>query len=301
MRPFVLNIYRPSGPSSASVVSLLKKYFPPKSYGKIGHLGTLDPFAEGVLLIALGGATKVANFVHRLLPKSYFARGVLGIKTDTGDLTGKVVQEKAVIPPPLTLESDLKERFEGTYHQSPPPFSASKYRGRPLYSYARKGKLIQKEAVARTIYHLADFKLDGINFEFNCTVSSGTYIRVLFEDMAKHLGTVGHLTKLIRTQIGPHRVSDSFTKELWPSLKQRKLAQMPLDKTLPLDTLQLTEEKAQVYRQGQSMGLQSQFLQPNPNRVDDKLIWVYGPNGILGLGERGEDGLIKVCFNLPGP
>ncbi|MBS1960008.1 MAG: tRNA pseudouridine(55) synthase TruB [Bdellovibrionales bacterium] len=166
---------------------------------KIGHGGTLDPFATGMLVIFYGEATKLAN-VYLRSQKSYSGHIQLGARTDSADYTGKIVEEAVV--PPLSLNDwqALADEFvRESYLQTPPMYSAKKIDGRPLYHLAREGRDVEREAVLKKIY---EFKLSalsptGLNFNVRC--ESGTYVRTLAEDLATKAGTLAHLKSLRRT------------------------------------------------------------------------------------------------------
>ena len=168
---------------------------------KVGHLGTLDPFATGLLIVAVGEATKYLPF----LPdeeKTYVATLRLGVSTDSGDKTGTVIEEVGV--PELQKEQieAVLRGFLGKSTQIPPMTSAIKRDGTPLYELARKGISIEREPRPIEIYGIELLSIDGKEITFETTVSKGTYIRVLGEDIAKKLGTVGHLVSLRRTRVG---------------------------------------------------------------------------------------------------
>lgn len=179
---------------------------------KAGHIGTLDPFADGLLIVLLGKATKISPFLEGM-DKTYIATLKLGIATDSGDLTGNVVSKQAV--PSLNkekIETAFKS-FLGKQKQLPPMYSALKVDGKELYKYAREGKEIERKEREINIYELKliSFKEDEIVFVSK--VSKGTYIRTLGEDIAKALGTVGHLTKLTRLAIGPFSIEHAVKSE----------------------------------------------------------------------------------------
>lgn len=173
---------------------------------KAGHIGTLDPFADGLLIVLLGKATKISPFLEGM-DKTYLATLKLGEATDSGDLTGNVVS-KADIP---TLDkAKIEAVFDsllGKQKQLPPMYSAIKVNGKELYKYAREGKEIERKERDITIYEMKLFSFDKNSIVFSCKVSKGTYIRTLGEEIAKRLGTIGHLTKLTRVAIGPFDMS----------------------------------------------------------------------------------------------
>ena len=211
----IYNIYKPVGWTSFDVVKKIRSI---TRHKKVGHGGTLDPFAEGVLIIGTGKGTKdLSNFSSK--KKSYQAIIQLGWATDTLDNEGEVVKVTAV--PKLTKKQIIKtlDAFLGDYIHKPPMYSAKKINGTPLYKLARKNITIERKEIISTIYdiRLNDFSKDLINFSVTC--SKGTYIRVLGSDIAKNLQTVGHLIKLIRTSVGDYEVSNSQSidnfEKLW--------------------------------------------------------------------------------------
>ena len=175
---------------------------------KAGHIGTLDPFADGLLIVLLGSSTKISPFLE-VMDKTYIATLKLGSKTNTGDLTGETIETKEI--PELTKTKICKVLlgFLGKSTQIPPIFSALKVNGQPMYKYARKGIDIERKPREIEIFkiYLVSFEKDEITFL--AKVSKGTYIRTLGEDIAEKLGTVGHLTKLTRTEIGPYSLMNA--------------------------------------------------------------------------------------------
>jgi tRNA pseudouridine55 synthase len=194
----ILVVDKPAGVSSAAVVGKIKRLLQVK---KVGHTGTLDPFATGVLVCCVGKATRLAYFLLKC-DKTYEGVLYLGVSTDTQDKTGT-----AVCPPKeahfsLDEISQAMKRFEGAIEQKPPVYSALKDKGVPLYRLAREGRPVQKPArqVLISSIRIADVCLPEIRFEVTC--SSGTYIRTLCADIGEYLGCGGHLKELRRTQCG---------------------------------------------------------------------------------------------------
>lgn len=200
---------KPVGPSSFDIVREIKKIYPRE---KVGHAGSLDPFATGVLVILLGRATKLSNALLNA-DKIYRATLELGKETDSLDLTGKQVSEALV--PDLTIsevESCLKS-FEGEWNQLPPMFSAKKIKGVRLYELARQNMSVPRERVAVQLYSLRLVSFVGKELVFEVHCSKGTYIRSLGQEIAQRLGTVGHLTGLRRLSCGPFEIQASLTVE----------------------------------------------------------------------------------------
>ncbi len=201
----ILNIYKPIGWTSNDVIRRLK---PPRKAFKVGHAGTLDPFAKGVLLVCLGRATKKVPELMEL-EKEYIADIQLGQQTDTLDISG-VIDKTAALPTLSSerFESTLKT-FSGEILQTPPIFSALKVNGRRMHERARLGETVTPEPRRVTIYslELLDFTESRLRLRIVC--SKGTYVRALARDIASELNTVGYLRKLTRTRIGPYRIKDA--------------------------------------------------------------------------------------------
>ena len=174
---------------------------------KCGHIGTLDPFATGLLIVLVGKATKIAPLLERE-DKKYIATLKLGKATDTLDDTGKLIEEKPV--PTLTREliKNVFASFIGENEQVPPMYSAVRINGKHLYEYARKGEDIERKARKINIYSLELISFEKDSITFLCHVSKGTYVRTLAMDIAQKLGTVGHLVDLNRISIGEYSLDD---------------------------------------------------------------------------------------------
>ena len=216
----IYNIYKPVGWTSFDIVKKVRSVTKEK---KVGHGGTLDPFAEGVLIIGTGKETKTLSNVSNK-KKSYQAIIQLGTETNTLDNEGVVTNNLEI--PSFTGDEivSVLNRFKGEYIHKPPMFSAKKVKGVPLYKLARKNIKIDRDNIKSFIYDISlnDYSSDLINFSVTC--SKGTYVRVLGSDIAKKINTVGHLIKLVRTSIGSHEVSSSLTVEdferRWKYLEQ---------------------------------------------------------------------------------
>lgn len=192
--------------TSRDVCNVVQKRFSTK---KVGHTGTLDPFATGLLIITINKANKISQFLDDF-PKTYVATLSLGKATDTLDLTGNVTITKEVESFKEEYIKNILDSFKGEIEQIPPMTSAIHYNGRKLYEYHYEGIEVKREARKVHIYNikLIEYKDNEITFE--CEVSKGTYVRVLGEQIAEKLNTVGHLTKLNRTKIGNFEISDAI-------------------------------------------------------------------------------------------
>jgi tRNA pseudouridine55 synthase len=202
----ILLIDKPEGMTSAAVVRTVKKTL---AVERVGHLGTLDPFASGLLPICLGEGTKIAQFLM-VERKAYYGTIQLGSETDTYDATGMVTRSAPV--PVLTPESlqELVRRFSGEQWQTPPMYSALKHHGTPLYKLARRGFEIEREPRKVVIENFLLATVDNDSLRFSLTCSKGTYIRTLAADIGEALGCGAHLVTLRRTEFGPFSI-DSAT------------------------------------------------------------------------------------------
>jgi len=203
----VLLVNKPAGFTSHDIVNLVRKKF---GFRKVGHAGTLDPMATGLLVILIGGYTKRSQDFSRF-DKEYRATLRLGISTDTGDAEGRVLAEKD--PGPLSAgEIDrAMEAFRGRLFQLPPMYSAKKVRGKKLYNLARKGAVIDRKPAEIFIKELRVLDFSPPNVTIYVACSKGTYIRQLAHDMGVALGCGAHLAGLHRTRVGPYRVKEAVS------------------------------------------------------------------------------------------
>lgn len=202
---FVLNVYKEIPWTSFDAVARIRRIL---GIRQVGHAGSLDPFAAGVLVVVVGKATKLVSHLMDL-PKSYKGTFLLGRRTATGDAMGAVVEE--VTPPRLDLET-LRARtgeFVGDVLQVPPMVSAVKYEGRRLYELARRGVEIEREARPVRIdrFTVTGYEPPRVDFELDC--GRGTYVRALVEDFAACFSTVASVESLVRTRVGPFAVEES--------------------------------------------------------------------------------------------
>lgn len=213
----VLNINKPVGWTSFDVVKKIRNLTRVK---KVGHAGTLDPFATGVLIVCTGPATKRINkFVED--KKEYIGEIFLGLETDTYDSTGKIVKKyDGHDIPDISVVEKILNRYKGQIEQVPPMFSALKVKGKRLYKYAREGKTIERKArnVEVFEFELLQYKYPLIKVRIVC--SKGTYIRSLAFDIGRDLGTGAHLKKLIRTRVGDFWLEDAWDMEKFVNLFQ---------------------------------------------------------------------------------
>ncbi len=296
-RPFILNIYKPSGVGSTKVVARIKRALG-KSVKKIGHFGTLDPFAEGVLLIGGNGACRLNDFLHERYPKTYLATGKLGIKTDTGDLEGESIEECEVLKLTESKISEVLNSFLGEYMQAPPIFSATKHQGKALYQWAREGVQVKKEPVKRTIHSIELVEHNSDTIIFRVSVSTGTYIRTLFEDIAEKLGSVGHLIGLKRESIGPMKYTESLSESVWPDSEDFDSSSfLTLQDCFQIPELVLDDLELKLYSHGNPVEIHRISMGDTLSEGD--MAWLTDPRGeLLGLGQLAE-GKMTSCFNFP--
>jgi tRNA pseudouridine55 synthase len=206
--PGVLLVDKPEGPTSHDVIQVARRSL---GVRRIGHTGTLDPFATGLLLLCVGRATRLAEYFHRL-PKVYLARAVLGAETDTEDRTGQATTHSD------EWRSVSREDIEraagslrGDHDQVPPAFSAKKVAGRRAYEAARAGETVELKANPVRVHALELREVRLPEVEFLAEVSTGTYVRALARDLGRELGCGAHLSALHRVSIGPFQVSDAVS------------------------------------------------------------------------------------------
>jgi tRNA pseudouridine55 synthase len=206
----VLLVDKPEGPTSHDVVAAARRAL---GMPRVGHTGTLDPFASGLLLLVVGPATRLSTFLTGM-DKSYRAEVRLGVTTDTLDREGVVVAESEGWESldEAALESAL-ERLRGPLLQRPPAYSAKKVAGEAAHRKARRGEPVRLEPVRVTVHELRLDRLDPPRVELAVRCSSGTYVRALARDLGEALGVGGHLTALRRTAVGPFRVEDAVPPE----------------------------------------------------------------------------------------
>lgn len=208
----ILVINKSKGLTSNDIVKKVKKIL----NTKVGHTGTLDPNATGVLPLLLGNATKISKYLINH-DKEYEAVIKLGVKTTTADVEGEIIEEKEVNKEKLKKENieEVLKSFIGKQQQIPPIYSAIKVNGKKLYEYARQGKEVEIKARNIEIYDLKLLKIDSKNDELTINVkcSKGTYIRSLCEDIAVKLETLGYMKELNRIQVGEFNIKDSVTIE----------------------------------------------------------------------------------------
>lgn len=266
----IINLLKPPGMTSHHVVSALRRL---TGVRKIGHTGTLDPGAAGVLPICIGQATRVAEYVLTM-DKTYRAELTLGAATETEDAAGQIIAEKAVPPLDYTQVKTIMAGFIGPRQQIPPMYSAVRVQGQKLYQLARRGETVTRAARSINIYALELLQLYQQKLLFDVSCSRGTYIRTLCCEIANALGTVGHMSFLVRTRVGPYRLDKTYTLEECETLQAKNeltAALLPIDSALGhLPPYNVTAEDAAKIKNGRVL----KFTDLPP---EGSLIRVYGP------------------------
>jgi tRNA pseudouridine55 synthase len=279
----VLLLDKPVGLSSNTALMQAKRLLNAK---KAGHTGTLDPFASGLLPLCFGEATK---FAHDLLDadKTYETVVHLGVTTETGDTEGAIVETRPVEVTTDQIHTALAQ-FRGAITQVPPMYSALKRDGKPLYEYARAGVTLEREARNVIIHELTLLGYEVPLLRLCVTCSKGTYIRVLGEDIGRVLGCGAHLNALRRTGVGRFQLADAVTLDDIQQLnpEQRINLLKPVDELLSgFDAIQLTDELAVRFLQGQKLSLQKDgaylSLPINPGRIR---VYRFSDGKLLGAG-----------------
>ncbi len=262
----IVNLFKPVGPTSFDMVCSVRKILGVK---KAGHIGTLDPAADGVLPICLNRSTRIIQFLSPL-QKTYRATLELGSETDTQDATGRKVSTK---DPSLVNETKIKQVFQtfvGEKDQTPPMYSAKKKNGIPLYKLARNGINIARDPVKVTIYSIDIIKKEKNQVLFEVRCSAGTYIRTLSHDIGKKLGCYAHMVRLTRTKVGLFGLGRTLTlEELKVAYEEGSLPEklLPLEEALNfLPAIRVKEEYLESVSHG--VALSKCFLETLPDRFE---------------------------------
>jgi len=262
----IVNLFKPVGPTSFDMVCSVRRILGVK---KAGHIGTLDPAADGVLPICLNRSTRIIQFLSPL-QKTYRATLELGSETDTQDATGRKVSTK---DPSLINETKIKQVFRtfvGEKDQIPPMYSAKKKNGIPLYKLARNGINIARDPVKITIYSIDFIKKEENQVLFEVRCSAGTYIRTLSHDIGKKLGCYAHMVRLTRTKVGLFGLGRTLTlEELKVAYEEGSLPEklLPLEEALNfLPAIRVKEEYLESVSHG--VALSKCFLETLPDRFE---------------------------------
>lgn len=251
----ILNILKPPGKTSFDVVSLVRRFSGEK---RVGHAGTLDPDASGVLVLCLGQGTRILEFLAKA-NKTYYAEIVLGIATDTYDASGRIVSEAD--PSSVTRGQliTVLDSFHGVTEQTPPMYSALKHQGKRLYQLAREGIEVERKPrkVELSRLELLDWKSPVLSIEVEC--SAGTYIRSLADDIGQSLGCGAHLKKLVRLKSEPFHIADSVLlasiEEAFQQGQEQRFLYSIDEVLLGWKAVILDEEREKTIKTGTSISL----------------------------------------------
>ena len=291
----IVVVDKPKGISSAGVVARVKGIFGVK---KVGHTGTLDPFATGVLICCINQATRLSQFFLKG-DKVYEAELVLGTVTDTQDATGAVVERHPLDGVTAEQVHEMATRFVGTITQVPPVYSALKHKGTPLYKLARRGLPVEKPArpVRINSIEILAVNLPAVRFSVSC--SSGTYVRTLCADIGRQLGCGGHLSALCRTASCGFSLDAAFSLEKLTELKAQGRvgeAVIPMNEALPFMPAAVADDGlAKRIRNGVKL---SEADLPIPPQVSERVVFkVLDPRGrlIAVLAESPATGSYNYC------
>ncbi len=293
-KPLVFNVFKPARMTSYDVIRHYKRNLP-QNFGKIGHFGTLDPFACGVLLIGIGGAARLNDLIHEYLPKTYLAVGKLGVETATGDMTSPITQsdDSLYLKREIAsfskefIQKELRKKFLGEYMQAPHQYSAAKFMGKKMHEWAREGVEIKKEEVRRFVHSIEVVKYSFPYLSVRVKVSSGTYVRTLFSDMSNYLGTIGCLVSLVRESVGHLNLEGSIPRKHWPLNKEEAIYQrgVEVDSALPFPHYVFKPFEAKLFSNGVTLDItRSQKIKDGILRED--YAWMYSQEGeCLGLAK----------------
>ena len=278
-----INLNKPAGFTSHDCVAKLRKLLNTK---KVGHGGTLDPAATGVLPIAVGKATRLLQFLPE--SKAYRARIRLGVSTTTDDLEGEVITRVAIANLETSQVVASLNNFIGTIDQVPPIYSAIKKDGKKLYELARKGEQIELESRIVKIAKIELLKIErtnGYEIEVDIDCGAGTYIRAIARDLGKQLGVGGTLASLVRTQSCGMQLNDSLTfEQIEARLQQQTFALIEPSLVLNhLDAVCLSDRDSQLWCQGQLIDLDKAQTDSDLTLKQDRYLVTYKNNTFLGI------------------
>ena len=273
----VLNVKKPTGVTSRAVVDRVSR---PLKHMKVGHAGTLDPLASGVLVIAVGAATRLIEYVQRM-PKTYHTVVLLGARSDTHDADGRVVAEAGAVAPTFEAVRAAVATQVGTILQKPPEFSALKVGGRRAYDLARAGEAVDLAPRPVDIYRVdvLDYAWPRLSLEVFC--GGGTYIRSIARDVGEALGCGGLVEVLTRTAIGPFTTGTAIDPESLALETIPGLLRPAVEAVATLPVVRLTEHQVADIARGRAISLEPGRLDVPPGEVA-----LLGPDGLLAaVGE----------------
>ena len=272
----ILNIKKEPGFTSHDVVAKLRGIVHQK---KIGHTGTLDPDATGVLPVCLGKATKLCDIIGDW-DKTYEAVLLLGRETDTEDTSGQTLKEREV----TVTEEEIRDiilSFQGSYDQIPPMYSALKVNGKKLYELAREGKVVERKARPVKILDIRIIEMDLPRVRMEVSCSKGTYIRTLCHDIGEQLGCGGCMESLIRTRVSAFQIKDAKTLEEIGALKQEGMLEeilVPIDEMFPLYPKITVKDDWKAFAKNGNP-LDEKMLKDADSQEEDRQVRLYEESG----------------------
>lgn len=282
----VLNILKPTGMTSHDVVSSVRKILNIK---KVGHAGTLDPNVTGVMVICVGKATKISEYLM-IQDKEYVCELILGQNTDTQDSYGKIIEQREINNVDEdTLLKVLKD-FKGKQLQTPPAYSAVKLNGKKLYEYARQNISVEKEAKEINIKDIKLLKYENNRALMKVNCSKGTYMRTLCNDIGEKLGTLGYMGILIRTETKGLHINNSVTLNNLKFLSDNNRLNeclIPIDKVYPLSKVDVHINQYNRLTAGNEVYAET-------NSINDEEFYIYCNSELIGIGKKVNNNLVKV-------
>ncbi len=270
----LLNIYKPRGISSYDVIRQLRRTLPRKL--RLGHAGTLDPLAEGVLVICLGPATRLAGLIHAW-PKEYLCLARLGAVSSTDDAEGEIRPTPGAEGPSLDAVRQAAARSVGAIRQVPPAYSAVKVDGQRAYRLARRGRKVALPAKTVTVHSIEVLEYDYPRLRLRVRCGSGTYLRSLVRDLGEFLGVGGYCAELVRTAVGPFTASRAVRIEQIASGRAADFVIAPIEAVPPEARVKVTE--AQVRELARGRAIEAPRLDEASARHE--LLGAVGPEGRL--------------------
>lgn len=287
----IINVLKPPGMTSHDVVAFIRRAL---GINKVGHTGTLDPGAAGVLLVCLGPATRIARFIVDT-DKEYRAEIIFGTATSTGDSFGEILREEDASYLTENIVKNALKNFTGEIYQKPPMVSALKQGGKKLYELARAGLTVERQARAVTVYQLE--YITGSNWGgekpvalLHLACSKGTYVRTLCEDLGTYLNCGAHMSFLVRTRVGPFHINEAHTLEDIQSFANGEKNHpsdviLPLEKALfELPIVRVKTAAVAAVSSGSKLFLPGVLELPDGLAVGT-LVRLQGPQGLLAIAE----------------
>lgn len=298
-----LALNKPSGQTSRTALDVVQRIIRP---AKVGHAGTLDPLAEGVLVACLGPATKLVRYVQAM-PKTYLASFRLGLESDTEDIDGKVVALENARPVTAEELAGALSKFVGRIAQQPPIFSALRVKGKRAYQLARKGKPVDLQPRQIEIFGIDLVTARYPDFQLRIECGSGTYVRSLGRDIAKQLGTAAVMTGLIRTSIGGFQIEraiswekllsidspDKLTDYIIPPVEGMQLGG-------PWQTVALNPLQIQDLRHGRKVAIEDDVLGHPAQDVEKQILALDENNNLLAILSHQQANLHRSTISFMG-